>query len=182
MIDREKVITQVKQGNYPPHWHVYHGQGNFGCLILCWLCTAFFCLFGMVIFSSGMTLGLYWLCLVILPCIGVSLVATFKLVSSEKSILVIFPTGAIQCFANDVENAAWLYFPNIDRIKIAQQTEIAGIDGDINSKTYYWLDVYCRDGTYLKWGIRGCFGDTASICKTIIATYNLYRNYNRFLV
>jgi hypothetical protein len=43
MIDREKVITQVKQGNYPPHWNVYHGQGNSGCLILCWLCTAAFC-------------------------------------------------------------------------------------------------------------------------------------------
>jgi hypothetical protein len=85
-------------------------------------------------------------------------------------------------YANDVENAAWLYFPSIDRIKIAQQTEIAGIDGDINSKTYYWLDVYTRDGTYFKWGIRGCFGDTASICKTIIATYNLYSNYNMFLV
>ena len=38
---------------------------------------------------------------------------------------------------------------DIDRIEIAQQTEIVGVDGDINSKTHYWLDVYCSDGTYL---------------------------------
>lgn len=39
MIDREKVITQVKQGKYPPHWHVYYGNSNYSYLILCWLFT-----------------------------------------------------------------------------------------------------------------------------------------------
>lgn len=175
MLDREKVITQVKQGKYPPHWHVYRGQGNYGCLILCWLFT-------LIVSFISVFFGFVGICLVMLPCIGFSIVGTFKVISSDKSILVILPTGAVQCYADDVKNAAWLYFPGINKIEIAQQTEIAGIDGDINSKTYYWLDVYCRDGTYLKWGIRDCFGDTASICKTINATYNLYRNYNQFLV
>lgn len=175
MIDRKKVIAQVKEGNYPPHWHVYHGHGNYGCLILCWL-------FAIVVSLISLYFGLVGICLVLLPCIGFCVVATFKVNSNEKSILVVLPTGAVQCYANDVENAAWLYFPGIKRIEIAQQTQIVGYDGDVNSNTYYWLDVYGRDGNYVKWGIRGCFGDAASICKTIIATYNQYRNYNQFHV
>ena len=43
MIDREKVITQVKQGNYPPHWKVYHGQGNF------WLSYSLLVMYGILL-------------------------------------------------------------------------------------------------------------------------------------
>jgi hypothetical protein len=94
--------------------------------------------------------------------------------------LVILPEGVVQYDANDPENIGWLYYPNIDRMELAQQTEVVGFDGDINSRTYYWLDIYGSEGAYLKWGIISCFGDTASICKTIIAAYNYYWRQNSF--
>jgi hypothetical protein len=46
-------------------------------------------------------------------------------------------------------SSAWLYFPDIDKIELAQETEIEGFNGDISSETRYWLDIYCSDGRYL---------------------------------
>src|SRR5260370_42257676 len=93
--------------------------------------------------------------------------------------LVILPEGVVQCVGGDIQGGSWLNFARIDSIKLAQRTEINSIDGDGSTRTYYWLDVYFSDGTYLNWGIRGCFGDTAYLCKTIIAAYNHYWTYNR---
>ena len=95
-------------------------------------------------------------------------------------VLAILPIEVVQYDANDPENIGWLHYPNIDRIELAQETRIEGFDGDINSRTYYWLDIYCSDGTYLKWWINNCFGDTALIGKTIIAAYNYYWRQNSF--
>ncbi len=98
----------------------------------------------------------------------------------QSSILVILPKGVVQCDANDLEKIYWLYFPDIDRIELAQETNIESFDGDISTETDYWLDIYYRDGSYLKWWINSCFGDTASIGKSIIAAYRYYWQYNRF--
>jgi hypothetical protein len=100
-------------------------------------------------------------------------VYTRKAASTDQSILVILPERVVQYDANDPENIGWLYYPTIDRIELAQQTEVVGFDGDINSRTSSWRDIYGSDGTYLKWWINTCFGDSASIGKSIIAADNL---------
>jgi hypothetical protein len=82
--------------------------------------------------------------------------------------------GVVQCYAGNLERLSCLYFSNISRIELAQKTEISGIDGDISSRTYHWLDVYGNDGTYFEWWTSNCFGDTEYIGKSIIAAYNYY--------
>jgi hypothetical protein len=181
MIDPKSVVTQVKQGNYPSDWRVYRSQGNYGCAIACWIGALFAIGLGLLCLAawpSGPTAGIFVLC--IISCVGVALVYTSKAASNDQAILVILPEGVVQYDANDPENIGWLYYPTIDGMELAQQTEVVGFDGDINSRTYYWLDIYGSEGAYLKWGIISCFGDTASICKTIIAAYNYYWRQNSF--
>ncbi len=67
MIDPKSVVTQVKQGIYPADWRVYHIQrGKYGgTAIAFWICavvTGFICLAS---WSSGIALGIFFLCLVI---------------------------------------------------------------------------------------------------------------------
>jgi hypothetical protein len=90
--------------------------------------------------------------------------------------LVILPLGVVEWTVGEEEEFSYLSFPDIYQIGIAREMEIVGYDGDVGSRTYYWLDVYGTDGTYLKWDIKNCFGDTASIGKTIIAAYNHYQH------
>ena len=181
MIDPKSVVTQVKQGNYPSDWRVYHKQHRkYGSACALWICavvTGFICLAS---WSSGIVIGILFLCLVIV-FVSMAIVLTREADSHpQSSILAILPTGVVQCDADDLENIWWLYFPNIDRIELAQETRIEGFDGDIGTETRYWLDIYCSDGRYLKWWINNCFGDTASIGKTIIAAYNYYWRQNSF--
>lgn len=181
MIDPKSVVTQVKQGKYPSNWDVYHGKGNYGYAIACWIGTLFAIGIGLLCLAaspSGATAGILVCCLIL--CVGMALVYTRKAASTDQSILVILPEGVVQCDANDPEKIYRMDFPVIDRIELAQQTEVVGFDGDINSRTYYWLDLYCSDGSYLKWGIDTCYGDTASIGKAIIAAYNYYWRQNSF--
>ena len=96
----------------------------------------------------------------------------------QSSTLVILPQGVVKWNADDVEDFAWLNFPEINRIQLAQETQIYGFDGDISTRTSYWLDIYCSDGTYLKWPIDWYYRDVASIAKTIIAAYSYYWQIN----
>lgn len=99
---------------------------------------------------------------------------------ARQKILAILPVGVVQHHGYDLEDIACLYFPEIARIELAQETKIVGFDGDVETRTSYWLDVYCTDGIYVKWPINKYFGDTASIGKSIIAAYNhYYRNLFR---
>jgi len=180
MIDPKLVVTQVKQGNYPSDWDIYRGEGNYGCAIACWIGAVGIGLFCVAVWaSSGISAGIYFLLGFIL-CVGMALVYTRKAASTDQSVLAILPIEVVQYDAHDPENIGWLYYPNIDRIELAQETRIEGFDGDINSRTYYWLDIYCGDGTYLKRWINSCFGDTASIGKKIIAAYNYHWRQNSF--
>src|SRR5260221_5544784 len=149
MIDPKSVVTQVKQGDYPSDWRVYHGHGNYGWLTLSWLCTAGICFIDAILFPlEGITVEFFWLCLLLFSCIGGSVMLTHIVNSHEKSLFVLLPMGVVQYDANDPENIGWLYFPHIARIELG---------GDINSRTYYWLDIYCSDVCYLKCGIDTCF-------------------------
>jgi hypothetical protein len=67
-------------------------------------------------------------------------------------------------------------------LELAQNTVVSGNEDGISSRTFYWLDVYDNDGTYIKWQIRNCFGDTASLYKTIVGAYNHYRREGQFIV
>jgi len=101
--------------------------------------------------------------------------------SGRSFTLVILPQGVVKWVVEEEEAYSWLYFPQIDRIQLAQETQIYGVDGDISSNTDYWLDVYCRNGTYLKWWIEGFFDDAASIGKSIIAAHSYYWQHHRFI-
>jgi hypothetical protein len=172
MLDPKSVVTQVKQGDYPSDWRVYHGHGNYGLLTVYWLGTAGICFIGAFISAlGGINVGFWWLYLLIFSSIGGLVVLTHKVKADEKSLFVLLPTGVVQYDANDPENIGWLYFPTIKSIEL---------DGDINSRAYYWLDIYWSDGSYLKWGIDTCFGDTTSIGKSIIAAYHYYWRQNSF--
>jgi hypothetical protein len=102
--------------------------------------------------------------------------------AQKRSVLVLLPEGIAGCYVDDLDNPFWLYFPNIHNLELAQNTVVSGNEDGISSRTFYWLDVYDNDGTYLKWQIRNCFGDTASLYKTIVGAYNHYRREGRFIV
>lgn len=88
--------------------------------------------------------------------------------------LVILPQGVIQ-WDNDNEEIVWGFqFSNIQNIQLSGETQIVGYDGDVFSRTYYWLDIYTDNGSYLKWPFGTVFRDAASIGKSIIAAYNHY--------
>src|SRR3989442_9799258 len=183
MIDSKAVLTQVVQGRYPTYWRVYRGTGQYGCAISAWILTACIIFFAIPCFSSSISQGLDVTFLILffgipcLICILIAFVSGQRAGVNSRSILVLLPEGVVQCIGGDIQRAYWLNFAGIDRIELAQRTVINGIDGDISTQTYYWLDVYCDDGTYFEWWIRGCFGNTAYLCKTIIAAYNYYLNY-----
>lgn len=88
--------------------------------------------------------------------------------------LVILPEGAVQWDINNEENMGSLSFSDIQSVQLAGETRIVGYDGDINSRSYYWLDIYNNNGTYVKWPFSNGFNDAASIGKAIIAAYNYY--------
>jgi len=188
-MDARAVITQVKQGNYPSNWRIYQGRGNYGCVSVGWI-------LGILIFVGGVVwtvenvvlawrdigLSLYSLLYNGIPpticsaiCIIVAHVSRKKADAIGCSLLVLLPEGVVQCYADDLENISWLYYPGIDRLELAQKTEISGNEDGVNSQTYYWLDMYGSDGAYFNLQIRDCFGDTAFLSKTIIAAYNHYR-------
>jgi len=186
MVNLKSAITQVKQGNYPPNWQVYGGLGNYNYAILCWVIIAgtFITGIGLTVYAVSITefgnaIGtlLMTLCVAI-PLIAIAQRMKLKADNKERAILVILPEAAIQCNSDDLKEISWLYFPNIHRIELAQETEIVGFDGDISSRTYSWLDIYSSDGTYMKWWIGNWFGDTASIGKAIIAAYSHYLRSN----
>jgi len=110
-------------------------------------------------------------------CVWIAIVAGSRAGENSRSILVLLPEGVVQCIGGNIYQASWLNFAGIDRIQLAHRTEINGVDGDISTRTFYWLDVYGINGTYRKWWVNGCFGDTAYFCKTIIAAYDYYQNY-----
>lgn len=104
------------------------------------------------------------------------------LFQSRLYVLVILPQGAVKWTVFNHETFyAPLYFPSIDKLQLAQETQIIGTEGDINTITEYWLDVYDSDGSYLKWYIERFYDDAASIGKSIIAAYNYYWQNNRFI-
>ncbi len=178
MVDIISIINQVKQGSQPANWRIYHGKNKdpsylFGIVLLWLVCT-------LVSVYAG------FLAVLVLLCVGLPIVVFWPKIASHLSqgvqpLLVILPERVVQCDANDFKNAAWLYFPNIDRIELASETRIFGIDGDVSSETHYWLDVYCSDGTYLKWWPDRRFGDAASMGKTIIAAYSYFREQDNFI-
>ena len=61
-------------------------------------------------------------------------------------------------------------------MELAQKTVIDGIDGDISTRTYYWLDIYYRNGSYSEWWVHNVFGNVEVIIKSIIAAYSYYRH------
>ena len=178
MFDAKEIIDQVKRGNYSTNWHVYRGAGMYGCAVTAGIIAA--CITAGIIWVETLlsTLMNPLLFLILgIPCM-VCIIATFALWynanSNARSILVLLPEGAVQYYAGRPKSFLWLYFPIIHKIELAQETDISGTDGDVSSRTDYWLDVYWHDGTYRKWDIRDCFGDQASRGKAIIAAYNYY--------
>ncbi|MGH2493206.1 MAG: hypothetical protein ACRDIV_00710 [Ktedonobacteraceae bacterium] len=176
MVNIKSTISQVKQGNYPSNWQVYGGLGNYNYAILCWIIIV-------VIFITGIGLTVYAVSIIefgnaiamllmtlyiVIPLIAIAQRMKLKADDKEHAILVVLPKAVIQCNSDDLKEISWLYFPNIDRIELAQKTEIISFDGEISSRTYSWLDIYSSDGTYMKWRIGNWFGDTASISKAII--------------
>ena len=95
--------------------------------------------------------------------------------------LVIHSQGIVQWTVGEEEDFGWLSFPDIYRVELAREMEIRGYDGDVGSRTYYWLNIFGNDGTYIKWEIKNCFGDSVSIGNTIIAAYNYFQSNNGFL-
>jgi hypothetical protein len=62
MIDRKSVVTQVNQGNHPSDWDVYHGEGNYGCAIVCWIGAIGIGLLCLAVWgSSGVSAGIPFL-------------------------------------------------------------------------------------------------------------------------
>ncbi len=183
MFDSRVVLTQVSQGRYPTYWRVYRGTGNYGCAVGAWIVTACIIFFAYPCFSSSISQGYDLTFLILffgipcLICILIAIVAGQSAKNYSRSILVLLPEGVVQCIGGNIYQASWLNYAGIDRIKLAQKTEINGVDGDISTRTFYWLDVYGINGTYRKWWVNGCFGDTAYFCKTIIAAFNYYDNY-----
>jgi hypothetical protein len=174
MTDVKAVISRVKQKNNPASWRVYYGTGSYGCSVAWGIGAICIILWGITMWY-GMNIILF-LTLGI-PCAG-CILATLRYKTNtdakKSSFLVLMPEGIVQYYASKPEEISWISFPNINSIKLAQQTEINGIDGDISSNTYYWLDVYSNDDNYFQLWIKDCFGDTAWICKTIISAYDYY--------
>src|ERR1700730_15347756 len=65
----------------------------------------------------------------------------------QHSFLGIHPLCVVQWVVGEEEDFRWLYFPGISRIELRHEMEIRGYDGDVGSRTYYWLDVFCINGT-----------------------------------
>ena len=103
------------------------------------------------------------------------------LTRGQLHVLIILPQGVVNWAVSHENDYGWLYFPDIDKMQLAQETQINGYDGDIYTRTEYWLDVYGIDGTYMKWYIGSYFGDAASIGKSILAACSYYWQNNRFL-
>lgn len=177
MTDPEKVVIQVEQGNCPSNWRVYRVSYKNNSVIAHWVFVGLIGIISLYLLSVTIT-GFFILLSLLAVSIWEAIRVTHKANTDKRfSILAILPVGVVQHLGYyDLKKIGWLYFPNIVRIELAQETEIRGFDGDVETRTAYWLDVYCTDGAYRKWGINECFGDTASIGKSIIAAFNHYQH------
>jgi hypothetical protein len=189
-MDPKAVIAQVKQGNYPANWRVYQGIGNYGCAsvlrVFSIICILFFFLYLIMSWGSmNVSSFLATVTIILVPwsiCFVAAHVSNKNADAQKRSVLVLLPEGIAGCYVDDLDNPFWLYFPNIHNLELAQNTVVSGNEDGVSSRTFYWLDVYDNDGTYIKWQIRNCFGDTASLYKTIVGAYNHYRREGRFIV
>jgi len=183
MISAKEVITLVKQGKSDPNWRIYrvrHNSREDGCIIPSAVVGFILLVFFLLALASGPS-SLAWVFLLMaMSCITIAGIFAFIPQLTEPSFIVFLPKGVVLCYAGNPDNNSWLYYPSILRIELAYETEISGFDGDVSSRIDYWLDVYGTDGSYRKCEIDDCFGDTAYICKTIIASYNHYKRYTQF--
>lgn len=93
---------------------------------------------------------------------------------NEPLLLIILPEGVIQWNSDNEEDIWQFHFSYVQDIQLSGETQIVGYDGDMFSRTYYWLDIYLNDGTYFKWSFGAAFADWASVGKSIIAVYSHY--------
>jgi hypothetical protein len=174
MFNAKEVVDRVKQGNSHPSWRIYCGNGTsnylyaFTSLVLAipfiWL--------GIMLFQP-----LPGILIIGILCTIATIFFLYKAVLAKRSILVILPEGAVQCYAGDLRYLSWLHFSTIKRIGITREIEVSGNEDGIRTTTFYWLDIYSHNGEYRKWQVPGYFGDTAYLCKNIIAAYDHYIGY-----
>ena len=183
-MNAKEVIEQVKYGNCPSEWHVYPGEYTDAVKLL-WVFTLICCAIAAFcvplaesVSFSGITSALLEICSFLLfagMAVGVGVyLSTREPDLSMQPLLVILPDGIVQFQPEDSSQYYCLKFPTINRIDLGLQTRINGVDGDISTTYFYWLDVFCSDGTYIRWGLNPAFGDTMFIGNTIIAAYRHY--------
>lgn len=177
MLNAREVVARVKQGIYPSNWDVYQGTGNYGCTVLAVICMAFFIWMG-----STMTCNTGTFLIASIPCticVIAIIISSSKAAMNKRSLLIILPDGVVKCNGGNLNEVYWLQFSDIKRIELARETEVSGNEDGISTTTFYWLDIYSHDGEYRKWQILDHFGDTACLCKNIIAAYDHYRGYQK---
>ena len=181
LTDTTAVITQAKQGTFPSTWKVYRGNGNYGCANLGTLFALGFLIIFSVMFIKYPSIFFEELVFLGIPCVICAILARkwrMDVNASLSSILILLPEGVVQCFAGNLNNPAWLSYPNIRNIQFVQKTNVSGNEDGISTYNYYWLDVYGDDGNYYQFKISSVFGDQEFLCKTIIAAYNHYWSQN----
>jgi hypothetical protein len=177
ILSAKQVVARVKQGNCPPNWKVYQGSGSYGCIIIAAVVLAFF--IGLATLMIG-TIAIWTtttLSIIGIPCVVCTIIIIIGIQASkkeERSLLIILPEGVVKYRGGNLKTFYWLQFSDIRKIDLAQETEVCGNEDGISTTNTYWLDVYLRNGRYLKWHAGNEFADTASICKLIIAAYSYY--------
>src|SRR5260370_11702187 len=98
MLNAREVVTRVKQGYSHPSWRIYCGNGT----------NSYLYAFISLIFA----IPFIWLGIMLLQpmpamliigivCAIVTILFLYKAILDKRSILVILPEGAVQCYAGD---------------------------------------------------------------------------------
>ena len=181
MINATSVINHVKQGQYPSSWKVYRSRGNYGCTSWGTILAIGFLIALIVILVQYPSEIVAVIVFLGVPCVICAFVALKSKANTDarlNSTLVLLPDGVVQCIAGNLNNPGWLSYPNINRLELAQKTEVSGNEDGINTYHYYWLDVYSKDGSYSQFRVWDGFGNAEFLSKTIIAAYNYYGSRN----
>jgi MFS family permease len=188
-LDPSQIIQTVLQGQYPPNWRVYCGDGR---LYTAW---AYVLGIGAILLSVGAFLSFLFaqptadpsnpwptiFLVAIIPGILMllALVCRKTAAAKKRSLLVIFPEGVVDCYRGYVGRFGWLPFAPIQRLDLARQVQVSSSRYGSSSSTSYSLDVYFQNGTYGTWSIGGDFGYVEAIYKQIIAAHTHYQLQRR---
>lgn len=185
MLETRTIIDRVQQRDYPPDWRVYRGRGKWGKAILsiigygCGFYAGISILFTIVLlifafstpelgdttFATFLSAGIFFL--FVAGITGIAIYVLRKAHAKAMTLLVILPDGVVLCSESRPEKTYTFAFADIARIDFGNHTFP-------RTPPAYWLDLYMRDGHYLKWPLNDAFDEPDEVGKNIIAAHLYY--------